>query len=254
MAESVKILSPEKIVLAPDLEAGCSLVEQSPAAAYAKWRNSYANSVAVTYVNSSAEVKAVSDVIVTSSNAKKIVAAIPKDKKILFGPDQNLGRYLSRESGREFVLWPGACQVHILFSATALLEMIKQHPDAVVIAHPECDDLVLQASQVVGSTSRLLEEVKNNPAKKFIVGTETGIFHQMKKLRPDAVILQAPTEDKTCRCNDCPFMKMNTLEKIKRALTTLSPQIEIPEALRKKALVPLERMMALSRGEPVTWD
>jgi quinolinate synthase len=254
MAESVKILSPEKIVLAPDLEAGCSLVEQSPALEYAKWRNSYANSVAVTYVNSSAEVKAVSDVIVTSSNAKKIVAAIPKDKKILFGPDQNLGRYLSRESGREFVLWPGACQVHILFSATALLEMIKQHPDAVVISHPECDDLVLQASQVVGSTSRLLEEVKNNPAKKFIVGTETGIFHQMKKLRPDAVILQAPTEDKTCRCNDCPFMKMNSLEKIKRALTTLSPQIEIPEALRKKALVPLERMMALSRGEAVSWD
>ncbi len=207
----------------------------------------------MTYINSSAEVKAISDVIITSSNAEKIIQSIPKDRQVLFGPDQHLGRFLSKKLKREFLLWPGSCQVHVLFNAKRLHEMIQDHPDAIVIAHPECEDSVLQFAQVVGSTSRLLEEVEKNPAKKFIVATETGIFHQMKKLRPDIQLIQAPVEDKSCACNDCPFMKLNTTEKIKRALETLSPQVILSEDLRLRAQVSLDRMMAISRGEAVNW-
>lgn len=253
MAESVKILNPDKTVLVPDLNAGCSLVEGSPYQAYLKWREKYPDGIAVTYVNSSADVKAISDVIVTSSNAKKIVDAIPKDRPILFGPDKNLGRWLQRELGREMVMWPGACQVHVLFSARRLHELISQHPDALVIAHPECEDNVLAVADVIGSTSKLLETVEKNPAKKFIVATETGIFHQMKKLRLDAELIQAPTEDKNCLCNDCPYMKLNDLEKIKHALQTLSPQVTIPENIRVRAQVSMDRMMALAAGKPVQW-
>lgn len=253
MAESVKILNPDKTVLVPDLNAGCSLVEGSPYQAYLKWREKYRDGIAVTYVNSSADVKAISDVIVTSSNAKKIVDAIPKDRPILFGPDKNLGRWLQRELGREMVMWPGACQVHVLFSARRLHELISQHPDALVIAHPECEDNVLAVADVIGSTSKLLETVEKNPAKKFIVATETGIFHQMKKLRLDAELIQAPTEDKNCLCNDCPYMKLNDLEKIKHALQTLSPQVTIPENIRVRAQVSMDRMMALAAGKPVQW-
>lgn len=253
MAESVKIMNPEKIVLVPDLGAGCSLVEGSPIEPYIRWREKNPDGIAVTYINSSAEVKAVSDVIVTSSNAKKIVEAIPSDRPILFGPDRNLGRFLSRELKREMILWPGACEVHVLFSARRLAELIAQHPDAVVIAHPECEENVLAYARVIGSTSRLLEEVQKNPAQKFIVATETGIFHQMQKLRPDAELIQAPVEDETCACNNCPYMKLNTLEKIRRSLETLSPQVEVPEDIRRLADVSLQRMMALSKGEKVTW-
>lgn len=176
MAESVKILNPTKKVLVPDLEASCSLVKGAPYEQYLAWRQQYPDGVAVTYINSSAEVKAISDVIVTSSNAQQIIESIPKDRKILFGPDQHLGRWLSKKLQREFILWPGACEVHVLFNAKKLHELIVQNPDAVVIAHPECDDSVLQYAHVIGSTSRLLEEVEKNPAKKFIVATETGIF------------------------------------------------------------------------------
>jgi quinolinate synthase len=253
MAESVKILNPGKKVLVPDLGAGCSLVDGAPYDKYLAWRRQHPEGIAVTYINSSAEVKAISDVIVTSSNAAKIIEAIPKDRPILFGPDQHLGRFLAKKMGREFLLWPGACQVHILFNAQRLHEMIMSHPDAVVIAHPECEQEVLQFAQVVGSTSRLLEEVEKNPAKKFIVATETGIFHQMKKLRPDVELIQAPVLDKTCACNNCPFMKLNTTEKIRIALSTLEPEITLDESLRSKAQVSLDRMMAISRGEAVTW-
>ncbi len=254
MAESVKILNPTKKVLVPDLNAGCSLVDGAPYEKYLQWRRVHPTGIAVTYINSSAEVKAISDVIITSSNAAQIIEAIPKDRQVLFGPDQHLGRFLSKKMKRDFVLWPGSCQVHVLFSAKRLHELIQDHPDAIVIAHPECEEEVLQFAQVIGSTSRLLQEVEKNPAKKFIVATETGIFHQMKKLRPDVELIQAPVEDKTCACNNCPFMKLNTIEKIKHALETLSPQVVLEEDLRARAQVSLDRMMALSRGEQVTWS
>ena len=213
MAESVKILNPEKTVLVPDLNASCSLVKGAPYEKYLAWRRQHPDGVAVTYINSSAEVKAISDVIITSSNAEQIIKSIPADRKVLFGPDQHLGRWLSRKLNREFELWPGACEVHVLFNAKRLYDLILQHPDAVVIAHPECDQAVLQYASVVGSTSHLLEEVGKNPAKKFIVATETGIFHQMKKMRPDVTLIQAPVLDESCNCNDCPYMKMNSMKK-----------------------------------------
>lgn len=253
MAESVKIMNPEKTVLVPDLEATCSLVKGAPYEDYLKWRQKFPEGIAVTYINSSAEVKSISDVIITSSNAAQIVESIPRDRKILFGPDQHLGRWLSRKLNREFELWPGACEVHVLFNAKRLHELILQHPDAVVIAHPECDQSVLQYAQVVGSTSRLLEEVEKNPARKFIVATETGIFHQMQKKRPDVELIQAPVMDESCNCNNCPYMKMNSMEKIRHALETLQPQVSLDEALRVKAQVPLDRMMAITSGRPVSW-
>lgn len=253
MAESVKILNPTKTVLVPDLNAGCSLVNEAPFDQYLQWRKNHPDAIAVTYINSSAEVKAISDVIITSSNAKQIIESIPKDRRILFGPDKNLGKFLSKELNREFILWEGTCQVHVLFSAKRLFELTQGHPDAVVIAHPECDPQVLQYAHVIGSTSRLLDEVKKNPAKKFIVATETGILHQMKKARPDVELIQAPTGDTSCACNDCPFMKLNTLEKIKKAFETLKPQVGMSESLRQKAQVGLDRMMAITSGKPVTW-
>lgn len=253
MAESVKIMNPEKTVLVPDLNASCSLVEGAPYDKYLAWRRQYPDAICVTYINSSAEVKSISDAIITSSNAAQIVSAIPANRRILFGPDQHLGKWLSKKLNREFIIWPGACQVHILFNAGRLAELIKQHPDAVVIAHPECDDEILKYASVIGSTSRLLEEVKSNPAKKFIVATETGIFHQMKKLRPEVELIQAPVVDENCMCNDCPFMKMNTLEKIKRALETFKPEVKLDESLRLKASVSLDRMMKITSNQPVTW-
>lgn len=252
MAESVKILNPSKKVIVPTLEAGCSLVSDSPYEAYLKWRLEHPDAIAVTYINSSAEVKSISDVIVTSSNAAKIVDAIPKDRPILFGPDQNLGRYLSQKLNRPMILWPGACEVHVLFSRKKLFEMTQDHPEAIVIAHPECDQAVLQYAHVIGSTSRLLEEVQKNPAKKFIVATETGILHQMRKSRPDAELIQAPAEG-SCGCNDCPFMKLNTLENLLSALENETPAVTLSEKLIKTAAVSLERMMAITSGQPVTW-
>lgn len=253
MAESVKIMNPRKTVIVPDLGAGCSLVKSAPYDQYLAWRKKYPTGVAVTYINSSAEVKAISDVIVTSSNAKQIIEAIPADRPILFGPDENLGRFLSKELNRPFELWPGSCEVHVLFSAKKLYELTQKNPDAVVIAHPECTEDVLQYASVIGSTSRLLEEVKKNPAKKFIVATEPGIFHQMKKLRPDAEIMQAPEADGICGCNNCPYMKLNTLEKVRLALQSVSPEVKLEEKLRLRALTSLENMMKITSGKSVTW-
>jgi len=253
MAESVKLLNPSKTVLVPDLQAGCSLVDEAPFDKYLEWKKKYPGGITVTYINSSTQVKSISDVIVTSSNAKQIVEAIPRNRPILFGPDKNLGAFLEKETGRDFVMWPGSCQVHVLFEAQKLMELIKQHPDAIVIAHPECDDSVLMWAQVIGSTSRLLEEVEKNPAKKFIVATETGIFHQMKKRRPDAELIQAPVADPGCACNDCPYMKLNSLEKIKLALETLKPQVSVPAELRESAKVGLDRMLDITAGKSVTW-
>lgn len=253
MAESVKLLSPEKTVLVPDTSAGCSLVDHSPYEKYLKWRLDHPDAICLTYVNSSAEVKAITDVCVTSSNVEKIVAAIPKDRKILFGPDRNLGRYVSKKLGREMILWPGACEVHVMFSQRRLQELKLKHPDALVIAHPECDDSILNQADVIGATSRLLDEVKNNKTRKeFIVATENGILHQMQRARPDAKLIQAPAEG-SCACNECPFMKMNTLEKIRNALRDLSPQVNVAPEVQQLARVSLDRMMALTEGRPVIW-
>lgn len=253
MGESVKLLSPEKTVLVPDMNAGCSLVDHSPFDKYLEWRQQHPDAIAVTYVNSSAAVKSITDVCVTSSNAEKIINAIPKDRPILFGPDRNLGRYLSKKLNREMILWPGSCQVHILFSSRKLFELKQQYPNALVIAHPECTEAVLQHADVIGATSRLLAEVTNNKdVKEFIVATEPGIFHQMQKARPDATLVQAPAEG-SCACNECPFMKMNTLEKVRDALKSLNPQVSVDPALAGKARVSLDRMMAITEGRPVEW-
>jgi quinolinate synthase len=253
MAESVKILSPQKTVLMPDPNAGCSLVDHSPFDKYLAWREANPTGIAMTYINSSAAVKSISDVICTSSNAEKIVRAIPENRPILFGPDKNLGRYLATKLGRKMELWNGSCEVHMLFSSRKLFELKQQYPKALVIAHPECTDAVLQYADVIGSTSRLLEEVKNNKSvREFIVATEYGIFHQMQKVRPDAVLVQAPAEG-SCACNECPYMKLNTLEKIKAALESLQPQVQLSDDLIARSRISLQRMMDLSEGRSVQW-
>ena len=229
-------------------------VEGSPYDKYLAWRKQYPDAICVTYINSSAEVKSISDVIITSSNAAQIIESIPKDRRILFGPDQHLGKWLEKKLDRKMTMWPGACEVHVLFNAKRLHALIQEHPDALVIAHPECEESVLAYADVIGSTSRLLDEVEKNKSKtKFIVATETGIFHEMKKRRPDAELIQAPVVDEACACNDCPYMKMNTLEKIHLALTTMKPVVSIPEDLRLKAHTSLDRMMKITSGTPVTW-
>lgn len=253
MAESVKLLSPEKTVLVPDLGAGCSLVDHSPYAKYLSWRQKFPDALAVTYVNSSASVKSISDVCVTSSNAEKIIRSIPENRRILFGPDRNLGHYLSKKLNREMILYPGSCEVHVLFSAKKLFEQKEKYPKALVLAHPECDEAVLKHANVIGSTSRLLEEVRSNhTVNEFIIATEDGIMHQMRKLRPEATLIQAAAEG-SCACNQCPYMKLNTLEKIRNALETLGPAVQIPAALTKRARLPLDRMMAITEDRTVTW-
>lgn len=252
MGESVKLLSPNKTVLVPDMNAGCSLVDMTPFEKYKEWRMQHPRGLAVTYVNSSTAVKSVSDVICTSSNAEKIINSIPKDREILFGPDKNLGRYLAKKLNREMLLWPGSCEVHVLFSQRKLFELKTKYPDAAVLAHPECTDAILEHADVIGATSKILEAALTRSEKTFIVATEAGIIHQMKKARPDAEFIPAPPEG-SCACNECPYMKLNTLEKIERALQTLSPQVTIPPEFVTKALIPLERMMKITRGESVTW-
>jgi quinolinate synthase len=253
MAESAKILSPDKTVLMPDRDAGCSLVQHSPYEKYLAWRRQYPDAICVTYVNSSAEVKSITDVCVTSSNAEKVIGAIPRERRILFGPDRNLGRYLSGKLKREMILWPGACEVHVLFSSRRLFELKAQYPGALVLAHPECDEAVLKHADVIGSTQRLLNEVRDNRGiKEFIVATEAGILHQMTKARPDAVLIQAPAQA-SCACNECPYMKLNTLEKIARALESLEPQVRLDADIIEKARLSLRRMLDITRGEPVKW-
>jgi quinolinate synthase len=252
MGETAKILSPEKTILVPDLNAGCSLVDHSPYEQYLEWRLQHKDAICVSYVNSSATVKSITDITCTSSNAEKILASIPDNRTVLFGPDRNLGQYLAKKTGRDLVLWPGACEVHILFSARKLFELKTEHPEAVVLAHPECLDEVLQYADVIGSTSVILNEVKTNPANKFIIATEDGIFHQMRKARPDAELFQAPAEG-SCACNQCPYMKLNSLEKIEKALETLSPALEIDPSVAKRAQQPLEKMLKVTNGESVDW-
>lgn len=253
MAESAKILSPQKRVFMPDRNAGCSLVQSSPFEKYKAWKDAHPGAIMMTYINSSAEVKAISDVICTSSSAEKILNNIPKDRTILFGPDRNLGKWLAKKYNRPMELWEGVCEVHTLFNAKELHRLMQEHPDAVVIAHPECNEDILDYAEVVGSTSRLLKEVATNPKKTFIVATEDGIFHQMQKSRPDVQLIQAPTGN-LCACNHCPYMKLNTLEKIKATLLTQSPEVTLAPDVIEKARLSLRRMIDITQGNPVTWN
>jgi quinolinate synthase len=248
MAETAKIVNPSKVVIIPDLEAGCSLAEQCPADQLRAWKARHPDHYVVMYINCSAATKAESDIICTSSNAERVIRSIPADKPILFGPDKNLGAFLAKKTGRQMDLWPGACMVHETFSSQKIAALKQKHPDAKFIAHPECEDHVLQLADFVGSTSKLLEFVQKDAGAKYIVGTETGILHTMKKAAPHKVLIEVPYEDRTAACqgcNACPHMKKNTLEKIYLALRDLRPRIEMPEALRVRALAPLERMLAL---------
>jgi quinolinate synthase len=246
MAETAKILNPDRVVVVPDLDAGCSLADGCPAERYRQWRAKYPGSVGVTYINCSAAVKAESDYICTSSNAEKIVRAIPEDKTILFAPDRNLGRHIEKVTGRKMVLWHGSCLVHETFSERKILGLMERNPEAEVIAHPECEDAVLRHAAFIGSTTALLKHAVGSEKRQFIVATEPGILHQMKKGAPDKEFIPAPPQNERCACNECPHMKRNTLEKVYLALRDLSPRIEMTEALRERARVPIDRMLALS--------
>jgi quinolinate synthase len=246
MAETAKILNPTKKVILPDLEAGCSLSDSCPAPLFKKFREEHPDYFAVTYINSSAAVKALSDIICTSSNAEKIIRSIPENRKILFSPDRNLGRYLMEKTGREMLLWDGTCMVHEQFVQNKIQNLKKENPDALIIAHPECEEKVLDISDFIGSTSQLLRFVKESPNKKFIVATETGIIHQMQKACPDKIFIPAPPEDSTCACNECPHMKKNTLEKLYQCMVNLEPEITLPDDLIEKAYIPIKRMLDLS--------
>ncbi|MCC8038522.1 MAG: quinolinate synthase NadA [Bacteroidales bacterium] len=246
MGETVKILCPEKTVLVPDLEAGCSLADSCPAEEFEAFIKEHPGHTVISYVNTTARVKALTDIVVTSSNAKKVVDSLPKDEKIIFGPDRNLGDYINRCTGREMVVWNGACHVHEQFSVEKLVELKKQHPEAKVLAHPECKKPILLLADKVGSTAALLNYAKESPAKEFIVVTESGILHQMRKDCPEKVFIPAPPEDSTCACNNCSYMKLNTLEKIIDCLRYMKPQIEVDPAIIDRARKPIERMLELS--------
>jgi quinolinate synthase len=244
MAETAKILNPDKRVVIPDMDAGCSLSDRCPADAFEAWLKDYPDHVVVSYINCSSGVKALSDVICTSSNAERVVRSIPADRKIVFAPDRHLGRWVSRATGRDMVLWPGFCIVHEQFTARRVAILKAQYPAAKLIVHPECDVTVSQMADFVGSTAALLKFVANDPATTFIVGTEAGILHQMRKLRPQAELVPIPV-DSGCNCSLCPYMKLNSLEKLYLALRDLQPEILLEESLRLRALGPVERMLAL---------
>jgi quinolinate synthase len=246
MAETAKILNPGKTVLLPDLNAGCSLADACPADGFAAFRAAHPDHFVVSYINCSAAVKAQSDLICTSSNAVDLINQLPPDRPILFAPDQNLGRWVQRQSGRDLSLWPGSCQVHETFSEQALLQLKLDHPEAEVIAHPECQQHLLDLADFIGSTSSLLRHAAESGAQAFIVLTEPGILHQMQRAVPQKSFYSVPGQD-GCSCNTCPYMRLNTLDKLWDCLHTLAPAIELDEELRLQALAPIERMLAMSR-------
>ena len=248
MAETAKILNPNKKVLLPDLMAGCSLADSCPPDAFKKLVEAHPKHVVITYVNCSAEVKALSDIICTSSNAEKIVNSVPKNVPIIFAPDKNLGKYIQKKTGRKMLLWDGACIVHEAFSIDKLLKLYKENPGSKIIAHPESESHILETANYVGSTAGMIDYVKKHPAEKFIVATEAGILHKMQQEVPQAILIPAPAEeDNTCACSECAFMKMNTLLKLYNCLLNETPQIEVAEEIRKKAIIPIERMLELSK-------
>ncbi len=246
MGETAKILSPQKTVLVPDMEAGCSLADSCPADEFKRFVEAHPDHTVISYVNTTAAVKALSDIIVTSSNAVEIVSSLPQDEKIIFGPDRNLGAYVSAQSGREMLLWDGACHVHQEFSLERILELKNLHPEAKILAHPECNQTILMVADHIGSTAALLNFSKTDNAQKYIVATESGIIHQMRLSSPAKEFLAAPPLDSTCGCNDCAYMKLNTLEKIASALENLSPALEMDEPLRERAEHSIRRMLEIS--------
>ena len=248
MADTAKILSPEKIVVLPDMDAGCSLEDSCPPEKFKAFREQHPDHIALTYINCSTEVKALSDIIVTSSSAETIISQIPEDQKIIFGPDRHLGSYMSRKFGREMLLWPGVCIVHEAFSETELLKLKAQHPGAPVAAHPECPPTIVEHADYVGSTSGILQFASTFEGDTLIVATEPHIIHQMEKALPEKTFIGAPGADGNCSCNICPYMALNTLEKLYKCLDTLEPRIEIEEGLRLKAKQSLDRMLEMASG------
>lgn len=248
MAETAKILNPSKKVILPDLKAGCSLADSCPPQEFKKFTEAHPDHIVITYVNCSAEVKALTDIVVTSSNAVKIVNSIPLDKPIIFAPDKNLGKYVMEQTGREMLLWDGSCVVHEAFSLDKLLALYKENPDAKIIAHPESETHILRTAAYIGSTAGMIDFVKKDPNHKFIVATEAGILHKMKQEVPDKILIPAPViENNTCACSECGYMKMNTLQKVYNCLLNENPEIFVPESIIKKALIPIERMLELSK-------
>jgi quinolinate synthase len=245
MAETAKILNPDKLVLLPDLLAGCSLADSCPEDQFKAFREQHPDHFAITYINCSAEVKALSDLICTSSNAEKLISQIPADRPILFSPDKNLGAYLVKKSGRKMTLWPGSCMVHEIFSEKKIVQIKQSHPNAKLIAHPECEDAILNMAGFIGSTSALLKHVQTSPEKEFIVATEAGIIHQMEKACPDKTFIAAPPNN-NCACNECPHMKLNTLEKLYLCMVNRAPEITMDEDIRIRALKPIQKMLEMS--------
>ena len=246
MAETAKILNPGKMVLLPDLKAGCSLSDSAPPPLFKAFKEKYPNHKVITYINCSAGMKALSDIICTSSNAEKIVESLPADQPIIFAPDKNLGAYINKKTGRNMVLWNGACMVHEIFSLEKIEKLKIRHPNAKFIAHPECEDAVLAKADYIGSTTGLLNFTKKDSAREFIVATETGILHQMQKMSPDKTFIPAPPNN-NCACNDCPHMKLNTLEKVYLALRYEIPEITMDEELRIAAKKPIDLMLKISK-------
>ncbi|MGG7033685.1 MAG: quinolinate synthase NadA [Flavobacterium sp.] len=248
MAETAKILNPSKKVILPDLKAGCSLAESCPPDLFKKFIDQHPDHVVITYVNCSAEIKALSDIVCTSSNAVKIVESIPLDTPIIFAPDKNLGRYIINKTGRDMLLWDGSCVVHEAFSLDKLINLYKQHPDAKIIAHPESETPILETAAYVGSTAGMIDYVKKDSNHKFIVATEAGILHKMHQEVPEKILIPAPSnEDNTCACSECGYMKMNTLQKLYDCLLNETPEINVAENIIEKALKPIERMLELSK-------
>ncbi|VTR35859.1 Quinolinate synthase A [Sphingobacterium thalpophilum] len=245
MAETAKILSPEKKVILPDAKAGCSLSDSCPPHLFAKFKEQYPDHLVITYVNCTAELKALSDIVCTSSNAVQIVESLPPEQKIIFGPDRNLGAYVKKKTGRDLVLWNGACMVHEIFSQDKIDRLKREHPDAKFIAHPECEDHILAKADYIGSTAGMLKFTQTDSAKSYIVATESGILYQMQKASPDKTFIPAPPNN-ACACNDCPHMKLNTLEKLYNCLKYESPEILLPEDVILRAQRPIERMLEIS--------
>ncbi|WP_343706988.1 quinolinate synthase NadA [Flavobacterium sp.] len=247
MAETAKILNPNKKVVLPDWNAGCSLADGCPPEDFKLFKEQHPDHIVVTYINCSAQIKAMSDLVCTSANAKKIIESIPAEQKIIFAPDENLGRYLQKETKRELVLWKGSCVVHEAFSLDKLIEIYNKNPTAKIAAHPESEDHILKAAHYIGSTSGIINFIKTDPASVFIVATEAGILHELTKAVPDKTLIPAPTtDDNSCACSECAYMKMNTLEKLYLCLKNERPEMQVSEKLRTEALKPIERMLELS--------
>ena len=246
MAETAKIINPEKKVLLPDLKAGCSLADSCSPNDFAIFKAKYPDAVVVSYINCSAEIKTLSDLVCTSTNAKKIIESIPLKKEIIFAPDKNLGAYLSKETGRKMILWEGSCVVHEAFSFDKIFDLIKKYPNAKFIAHPESKSTILEIANFIGSTSALLNFVQNDDASQYIVATEVGILHQMQKYCPEKIFIPAPIDDDTCACSECAYMKMNTLEKLYNCLANEKPEIKMNTNIINAAQIPIKRMIELS--------